>query len=275
MKPAPITTFGLKQLELIAGRTIDTANAKSALLGLETYGFSKLGLNRPHRLAQYLAQIMHESARFRHDRELWGPTPAQKRYDTRTDLGNTAAADGDGKKYMGRTAGQITGKANYAEFTRWARKIDHTSPDFVKDPDAINTDPWEGLGFIWFWEARGLNGPSDAGDVHRVTRIVNGGYNGIDDRLELYARAALVLLGYHSSDVMRFQMDNGLKVDGVAGPATRAVLHRSLVLSKPLQTGSVASKQSKPPTLRTPGGYGIIAIIGAALAWLASKFIGG
>lgn len=63
-----------------------------------------VGLDRLHRLVHCLAQLMHESGSFKWDQKIWGPTPAQARYDTRTDLGNTAAKDGDGYLYRGRTA---------------------------------------------------------------------------------------------------------------------------------------------------------------------------
>jgi putative chitinase len=265
MKPAPLTAFGLKQIDLIAGRAIDTANAKSALLGLEMYGYEKLGLNRPHRLAQYLAQIMHESARFRYDRELWGPTPAQKRYDTRTDLGNTAAVDGDGKLYAGRAGIQITGKTNYAAFTKWTKKIDPRAPDFVKNPNAVNTDPWEGLAAIWYWETHNLNYDADRGDTDRITKRINGGYNGRADRRDLFVRTALVLLGYEPTEVIRFQMNSGLSVDGVAGPVTHNALHYALLVVPALGAPKAPAVVKPALTSKTP--YGIIgAIIMAAVA---------
>jgi putative chitinase len=91
------------------------------------------GLDRPHRLVQLVSQIMHESGDFRYDREIWGPTPAQSRYDSRADLGNTPAldGDGDGKKYLGRTAMQLTGKANYQAFMDWCQAKGLNPPDFV------------------------------------------------------------------------------------------------------------------------------------------------
>ena len=61
----------------------------------------KFGIDTPARQAAFLAQIGHESARLRHVRELWGPTPAQSRYEGRKDLGNSQK--GDGFKYRGRS----------------------------------------------------------------------------------------------------------------------------------------------------------------------------
>jgi len=64
-------------------------------------------ISTPKRIAAFLAQIAHESGMFRYSREIWGPTPAQIRYEGRRNLGNTQS--GDGKRYMGRSlVGQIT-----------------------------------------------------------------------------------------------------------------------------------------------------------------------
>lgn len=276
VKPTPSPAFGLREIEMIAGRQIDTANAVSALAGLESYGYPKLGMAHRHRMAQYMAQLMHESGRFRYDREVWGPTPAQKRYDTRTDLGNTAAVDGDGRLYAGRTTVQITGKANYAAFTKWCKDRFASAPDFVKMPDLVNTNPWEGLAPLWYWETRGLQAPADAGDVAKVTKIINGGHNGLADRQDLYVRAALVLLGYGPTDVVRFQMDADITVDGVVGPKTRGALHRALLIAPQLRPG-VAQPIAlmKPSTVKTVSGYGAVGIVGAAIAALFSWYYGG
>ena len=183
-------------------------NMASFIGGLAAGG-QLAGLNNaPHRLAQYVAQVAHETARFRYDREVWDGKGAQARYDTRTDLGNTPERDGDGFKYRGRTGIQITGKANYQQFTDWARRLDPSSPDFVADPDAANTDPWEGLGPIWYWDSRSLNRHADTGNNEMVTRRINGGLN---------------------DDVRGFQMARGLAVDGVSGPMTRAAMHSALL----------------------------------------------
>jgi putative chitinase len=202
-------------------------NARAIIVALDRYG-ARFGLDQPHRLAQFLAQLMHESFDFRYDREVWGPTAAQQRYDVRTDLGNTPARDGDGKLYMGRTGIQITGKANYAAFRDWCRaNIDPKAPDFVATPEAVNSDPWEGLAPIWYWSTRKLNRAADEGDAEMITRKINGGLNGYDDRLRRLARVSLVLLGYGPEEVERFQRDAGVDlVDGIAGPKTRAALHR-------------------------------------------------
>ncbi|MGZ9809952.1 glycoside hydrolase family 19 protein [Pseudoroseicyclus sp. H15] len=203
-------------------------NLRSTALGLEKGGVAA-GLDRPHRLVQFLAQLAHESARWRYDREVWGPTSAQKRYETRTDLGNTAAVDGDGFLYLGRTGMQITGRTNYARFTAWVHEVHGADVDFVAQPDLVNTDPWEGLGPIWFWDVgsgESLNRFADAGNTEMVSRRINGGTNGLADRLDLYVQAGLAFLGHGS--VPAFQGATGIKVDGVPGPQTRGALHEEL-----------------------------------------------
>ena len=200
-------------------------NMHSVIEGLALAGIGA-GLNRPHRLAMYLAQLGHESEWFKYDREIWGPTEAQKRYEGRKDLGNTEP--GDGSKFRGHTAAQITGRANTTDFRDWCRRIDPRAPDFVANPGLMNTDPWEGLGPIWYWSTRDLNDYADANNIEMVTRRINGGLNGYSDRLARYVRTALVLAGYAPTAVKAFQQDAGLDVDGIAGPKTRAALHDAL-----------------------------------------------
>ena len=257
-------------LAAIAGRPANV-NMLSAVRGLEMAGVGA-GLNRPHRLAHFLAQTAHESMGWHYDREVWGPTAAQKRYDTRTDLGNTAAADGDGLLYRGRGPIQITGRSNYRQFTEWARRMDPAAPDFVANPDAVLTDPWEGLVAIWFWETRALNIYADHGDINAITRRINGGTNGLADRQDRYAKAALVLLGM---GIVDFQKRAGLTPDGLSGPKTREALHKAL-MGLPLVTFGPApmpppqrpvpkpALRARPPAL-TIGGL----IFGAAVALFA------
>lgn len=227
-------------LALIAGTTAN-ANMASTVLGLQRAGVGA-GLERPHRLAMYLGQLAHESTGWRHDREIWGPTAAQKRYEGRKDLDNTQP--GDGSRYRGRGPIQITGRANYASFTAWARRMDPAAPDFVADPEAVNTDPWEGLGPIWYWDVgnptrQSLNRLADAGDYETVTLRINGGLNGYADRQARYGRAALVLLGRNPSDVKGFQRVVNLTADGVVGPRTIAALHSGLLAADPVRFNDV------------------------------------
>lgn len=237
----------LAQLGAIAAREPND-NMRAVLTGLAVRG-SAAGLDRWHRLAHYVAQLAHESGRFRYDREVWGPgggTAAQKRYDTRTDLGNTPERDGDGYLFRGRGPIQITGRSNYRQFREWARAFEPGAPDFEASPDAVLQSPWEGLAPIWYWETRGLNAYADRNHIETITKRINGGLNGYSDRLDLYTRAALVFLGYAPDDVGRFQNDAGLKVDGDAGPLTRAAMHREL-------TGLAFAAAEPPPVPVIPG----------------------
>lgn len=251
----------LAQLDAIAGRQVDRPNANAVLNALAQYG-QRFGMDRPHRLAHFMPQIMHESGAFRFDREVWGPTPAQARYDTRTDLGNTPAADGDGFKNRGRGPLQVTGAANIAEFEAWCLAEGMDPPDFSGNPDLINIDPWEGLSAIWYWDTRNLNRLADANNIEQITKRINGDLNGYDERVRLYVRTALVLLGHGPDDVRAFQRKAqaaGLlpadvegrpsQVDGDAGPVTRAALHKALAALAPdVETQSSPVTQDVPVT---------------------------
>lgn len=197
------------------------ANMTSIVVTLEKFG-QQVGLDRRTRLAHYIAQLAHESGGFIYDKEIWGPTKAQQRYDIRADLGNTTARDGDGKLYMGRSGIQITGKANYRAFRDWCRAfLDHDAPDFVKSPDLVNTDPWEGVGPVWYWTTRKLNDYADLNNIEMITIRINGGRNGYDDRIDYFARTCLVFLGMGPTQVKEFQKKQGLASDGIVGPKTR------------------------------------------------------
>ncbi|WP_323781912.1 glycoside hydrolase family 19 protein [Leisingera sp.] len=243
----------LETLQRIAGPMpaggTQEQNAKSFLMGLNTYGFD-CGLNKPHRLSYLLGQTLLESGALRYDREIWGPTPAQVRYDVRIDLGNTPERDGDGFRFRGRGPFQITGRANYRAFTAWARRLDPAAPDFEADPDAVNLDPWEGLGPLWYWDTRGLNVPADAGDVRRVTKLINGGYNHFLERLRWTDKAQLVLLGYAATDAPAFQRTAGLVADGVIGPVTRAALQKALRALPPVNPPRLVPVPAPPDWLR-------------------------
>jgi len=218
------------QLNAIAGGTKTAARQKNIdaiLLGLDAYG-EQVGLNTYVRLAQYIAQLAHESGRFKYDREVWGPTAAQKRYEGRADLGNTQT--GDGSKFRGYTPIQITGRANATAFRDWCRAQGLNPPDFAQFPELMNTDPWEGLVPIWFWTTRNLNRYADEGNTEMISRKINGGTNGLSDRLELLVRTGLVLLDYklEAGVVKRFQAEHGLVPDDITGPATRMAIHKAL-----------------------------------------------
>lgn len=148
-------------------------------------------LHTRERLAAFLAQIGHESAGFRHVREIWGPTPAQMRYEGRADLGNTQP--GDGLRYRGRGLIQITGRANYRRVSE--RLAGMGAPDFEAHPEMLEQPTWAALSAADYWVDRGLNRFCTPGAVQfrALTRAINGGLNGYEDRLRRYERAYMAL----------------------------------------------------------------------------------
>lgn len=266
----------LNQLATMAG-VPQNDNMRSVHMALASHG-AVYGLNRAHRLAHYIAQLLHESGNFRFDREVWGPTPAQKRYDTRVDLGNTPEADGDGKKNAGRGPIQVTGGFNIAAYYDWLVNHGFNPPDIRKKPDLINVDPWEGLSAIWYWSVgnptgRSLNRYADENNIEQITKKINGGLNGYDDRIAKYVRVALILLGYGPTEVTRFQkwaQSRGFlpkdkagqpsQIDGDAGPLTRTAMHMALVdmdgqrsiTSKDVKAAPVTSEVTVEVTKEVP-----------------------
>ena len=139
----------------------------------------------PLRMAAFIAQIGHESGQLKYVKEIWGPTPAQSRYEGRKDLGNTVA--GDGFKYRGRGLIQITGRANYMACG------EALGLDLIKQPELLEKPQHACMSAAWFWATKGLSTLADAGQFDKITRRINGGQNGAADRQALYARALKVL----------------------------------------------------------------------------------
>lgn len=150
-----------------------------------TSAFDEYEINTPARQAAFLAQIAHETGRFKWIREIWGPTPAQVRYEGRADLGNTQP--GDGKRFMGRGLIQVTGRANY---TRAAAAL---GIDCVNHPELLEQPTNAARSAGDFWRTRGLNESADAGQFERITRRINGGLNGYTERCVLWDQAKRVL----------------------------------------------------------------------------------
>lgn len=142
-------------------------------------------IDTPARIAAWIAQIGHESGGFRFTREIWGPTDAQRRYEGRIDLGNTVP--GDGSRYRGRGLIQITGRSNYA------RAAAALGVDVVAEPEMLETDGMAALSAAWWWSANGCNQLADAGNFDALTRRINGGLNGIEDRRRRHAIAVTAL----------------------------------------------------------------------------------
>jgi len=149
------------------------------------YAVMHAELTTANRLASFLAQIGHETGSLKWLSEIWGPTAAQSRYQTHPRLGNTQP--GDGYRYRGRGMIQITGRANYRALTRALRVLD--CPDFEANPDALLEPRWAALSAASFWIGHSLNTHADVEDTLGITHVVNGGTNGLDDRIARFKRA--------------------------------------------------------------------------------------
>lgn len=142
------------------------------------------GIDTPLRVAHFLAQVAHESGTGQWMRELWGPTPTQKRYEGRADLGNTQT--GDGRRFAGRGLIQLTGRANYTAYSQAL----YGDMRVVSDPTLVAVLPDAALAAGWFWGPyKHINPLADRDNLEAVTRRVNGGLNGLDDRRQKLSRA--------------------------------------------------------------------------------------
>jgi len=98
-------------------------------------------------------------------------------------MGNGDEASGEGWKYRGRGLKQLTGKDNYTAFSK------AIGTDFVADPDLLLQPVNAALSAGWFWSANNLNALADNGDVPGMTKRINGGTIGLEQRQALYAKA--------------------------------------------------------------------------------------
>jgi predicted chitinase len=168
------------------------ATKSAALFPFLTAAIDEFAIAAPARTAAFLAQLAHESSQFRFMEEIWGPTPAQKRYDPTstlaTSLGNTEA--GDGRRFKGRGPIQITGRTNYTTYGGLLGLDLVGNPDRAALPDVAFR--LAGL----FWSKNGLNELADECTdtaFREITRRINGGFNGQDDRQRFYVLARTVL----------------------------------------------------------------------------------
>jgi putative chitinase len=161
--------------------------------------FEKYQINTPKRQACFIGQCMHESGGFKFLREnlnysakaLMNTWPsrfpdadiaekyarqpemiANKVYSGR--MGNTE--DGDGAKFIGRGLIQLTGKDNYKAFG------EAIGEDLVANPQLVEQPRYAALSAGWFWNRKQLNLLADAMDIETLTKRINGGNIGIDDR---------------------------------------------------------------------------------------------
>lgn len=162
-------------------------------------------INTPARQLCFLAQVGHESGGLFYTEEL----ASGAAYEGRKSLGNTQP--GDGVRFKGRGLIQITGRANYKSIS------DNIGVDFVATPSLlggknVNVSTPDQLKFAafsagWFWNTRNLNSiadliniqnPIDSGtnleNFQKITKRINGGFNGLADRLSRYKKGVKFFL---------------------------------------------------------------------------------
>jgi putative chitinase len=160
----------------------------------------KFQINTPLRISHFLAQLLHESGNLLRTIEnlnygapgllstfrkyftveqatQYARKPekiAARVYANRMENGDEAT--GDGWKYRGRGYIQLTGKSNYKALT------ESLNVDFVANPDLVATPQYAALSAGWYWNSRGINKLADADDILKVTKAINGGTIGLEDR---------------------------------------------------------------------------------------------
>lgn len=176
--------------------------------------FPKYEINTPQRIAAFVAQCGHESGGWRtfsenlnysakaldavfgkyfvragRDANEYARQPekiANVVYANRMDNGDTDS--GDGWRYRGRGPIQLTGKANYTKFSQ------DMDVDAVDNPDQVAEDKEVALmSAIWYWNSNNLNRYADAGDIKTLTKRINGGYIGLEDRIHHWEEAMKAL----------------------------------------------------------------------------------
>lgn len=167
---------------------ISAANLTSYLPYLKQ-AMAEFEINTSVRAAAFLAQLAHESGQFKFMGEIWGPTENQKRYeppsDLARDLGNTMP--GDGKRFKGRGPIQITGRSNYKRYG------DILGVNLIDNPERASDKDIAFRTAGAFWKMNNLNQLADRQWYMTITKRVNGGFNGLEDRVKHYERALNVL----------------------------------------------------------------------------------
>jgi len=169
-------------------------------------------IDTPKRIAAFIAQCSHESGGFTALKEnlnyravtlrkvfpKYFPNDdlanayagkqemiANKVYASR--MGNGNEASGDGFRYCGRGLIQLTGKSNYQAFA------DSLEMNVEDVPEYLQSFEGAAQSACWFWESNNLNRFADTGDIKGMTKVINGGYIGLEDRIKHYDYALSVL----------------------------------------------------------------------------------
>jgi putative chitinase len=172
-------------------------------------------IDTPNRVAAFVAQCGHESLGFTvlqenlnysadGLRKIFGkyfPTAElAKQYARKPEMianrvygnrmGNEDEDSGDGYKYRGRGIIQITGKNNYS---KCSIALFEDETNLLENPDLLLEPHYAMHSACWFWNATRLNALADSGDMKTMTKRINGGYLGLEDRIAHYNHALEVL----------------------------------------------------------------------------------
>ena len=179
----------------------------------------KYQINTPLRLAHWLAQLLFESGSLKYTEEL----ASGSAYENRRSLGNTQR--GDGRRYKGRGLFQITGKFNYNRYGKFA------GFDAVAHPERLATLPYAADSAGWFWAPgtpQDLNRIADKDNVVLVTKLINGGHNGLASRRRHLSNAKEAIETMGAKRVQQALNAIGsyptLLVDGDFGPRTTSII---------------------------------------------------
>lgn len=139
------------------------------------------GIDTTLRKCHFLAQILHESGSLNYVKELASGTA----YEGRKDLGNVVK--GDGVKFKGRGLIQITGRNNYKACGATL------GLNLIENPGLLELPENAVKSAIWFWNLKKLNRFADIDNIMSITKLINGGFNGLQDRKAFLERAKMVI----------------------------------------------------------------------------------
>lgn len=182
-----------------AGFDIDTENRLSAFfaqISHESAGLSVIEENLRYS-AERLLKIWPNRFRNIAHAMLYANNPEKlANYVYSGRMGNGPESSGDGWKYRGRGFIQLTGKRNYERLSVYFDE------DFLSDPDKLFEPVWCALSSAWFWvygTGTNLNKLADVCDMISITRKINGGTHGLDDRMRRYQIAKTALAGFDAA----------------------------------------------------------------------------
>lgn len=173
---------------------------------------TRFNITTPLRVAGFVAQVGHESMdmtvlrenlnyrpeRLRQVFPKYFPTTAlANEYGRKPEkianrvyggrMGNGNEASGDGYRFCGRGLIQLTGRNNYSAFAKYM------GMDVMDTPAYLETLEGASMAAAWFWDSRNINVPADRRDVVTMTKLINGGTIGLEDRRARYQRACRIL----------------------------------------------------------------------------------